>query len=177
MDMTTMTPEALRAEAQRCREQAEESFQRSDTDGFLSQWALGLSAQKADAQAKIAEAGGKAVFTGLYQGDRRVKAKLISQPAFNAPWVFEDVWLLDKSETDLIASRGKRYIPTAPYGAGKVSRVQKALGLSERQEWAPAKADIVGRGTGLSGTAWVETVRAGDEWGGDATPYTGKETQ
>jgi len=162
--MEGQTPEALRAEAQRCREQAEESFQRSDTDGFLSQWALGLSAQKADRQAEIVEAGGVSTFVGLYQGTRRVKAKVIGVPAFNAPWVTEDVWMLDASEGALIAARGKKFLPT-----GSKSRVLKALGLAEKAELDKAEAQIVGRGKGLSGSAWVETVRIGDAWGGTAT--------
>ena len=154
---------ALRAEAKRSDEAAEESFQRCDTDGFLSQWALGLGAQRYRKQADLLEAGGVATFIGLYQGDRRVKAKQIEVPAFNAPWATDWQWFLDKSEVDLIAARGKRYLPT-----GSKSRVLKALGLAERAEWDKAEAQIVGKGKGLSGSAWVEVVRTGDAWGGTA---------
>ncbi len=48
-------PVALRQMAADCYKREEESFQRSDTDGCYSQFALSLSAQLYNAQAKIAE--------------------------------------------------------------------------------------------------------------------------
>ena len=66
---------ALRAEAKRSDEAAEESFQRCDTDGIPSQWAWGLGAQRDRKQADLLDGGGL----------RRVKAKQIEVPAFNAP--------------------------------------------------------------------------------------------
>jgi hypothetical protein len=47
----------LREEAKRNREREEESFQRCDTDGFLSQWALGIGAQEREREAELADAG------------------------------------------------------------------------------------------------------------------------
>jgi hypothetical protein len=147
------TPEQLRQEAKTLRSQAEESFQRCDTDGFLSQWALGLAAREREDQAIIAENGGMSEFVGLYEGDRRVAARLIDT-AYGTCWLLHDV-----EE----AHFGRRFIPF-----NESSRIQKKLGLKERSEMAPARAKIVGTGRGLSGNAWVATVRIGDKWGLDA---------
>ena len=148
-----------RAEAEDYRRREEESFQRSDTDGFLSQWALSLSARKADLNASLIEAGG-GTFVGLYEGERRVAAKIIDGQ-------YGSQWLLAREETSIIGRRGKRYLPT-----GRKSRVLAALGLAERTELAPAAAAVLGSGTGLSGAAnaYVGAVRTGDEWGRDARP-------
>lgn len=56
------TARRLRAEAARHEADAAESFERCDTDGFVSQWASGLNAQLAREQADIEEAGGVATF-------------------------------------------------------------------------------------------------------------------
>lgn len=130
---------------------AAESFERCDTDGFLSQWAHGLHAQLELAKAEIAENDGKMPFRCLMEttddGPRRVDAKLVNGQ-------YGAVWLLSDSDT---AHLGRRFVPFA--GQGGKSRIQKQLGLFEDWEEAPAKARIAGRGTGLSGNAWVEIYR------------------
>ncbi len=148
------TPATLRAEAQAARTEAQASFDRCDTDGFLSQWASGLTAQLKNAQANILEAGGTHCFWGLYFQGQRVAAKQI-EGQFGVVWILRD---------DEAAKFGRKFIPVS-YGK---SRVQKKLGLVELEETAPARADIKGRGYGLSGTAWVAVLRTGDEWGLDS---------
>jgi hypothetical protein len=152
------TAQQLRTDAAAHEAEAVASFDRCDTDGFLSQWAHGMSAQLNRAKAEILENDGKSVFVGLYHGGRRVMAKQIDTK-------FGTSWLLHESEEALIAARGKPFLPT-----GSNSRVLASLGLSERNEEAPAYAHISGSGTGLSGcaTAFVATRRAGDKWGQDA---------
>lgn len=135
-----------------------ESYESCDTDGFVSQWAHGINADLHRRKAEIEEAGGMAEFTGLYEGARRVKAKIIhSQYGY--------AWVLHEDEKYLIQQRGKVFLPT-----GKRSRVLKALGLSERKEYAPAGACIDGSGTGLAGAAscYILTYRKGCKWGTDA---------
>lgn len=142
----TKTPAEYTAEARTHYAAAEASFERCDTDGFLSQWAHGLSAQLAQLNAELAADGWVANFPALFDGDRRMDAKLI-------PGQFGSVWLLSDTEE---ARYDRRFVPFA--GNGK-SRVQKSLGLHEADEMAPAKARITGKGTGLSGSAWVEIYR------------------
>lgn len=150
------TAEDYWEEAAEDRRLAEESFQCCDTDGFLSQWALGLSAQKASRNAQIADNDGKALFIGLYKGDTRILAKLVDGQ-FGRSW-----YLLEPIE-------GRRFVPFTGFGPhAKQSRVQKALGLSESLEEQAAYATLEGSGRGLSGNAWVATVRSGDQYGRDA---------
>lgn len=154
--------EQLRAEAAASRQRSEDSFERCDTDGFLSQWASDMTARLYEEQARIVEQGGKAMFKGLYHGERRVAAKLVEMPAYNRPHQTRLTWRLREDE---VARFGRRFLPL-----GDRSRVQKALGLSEHYEMAAAEAKIGGSGRGLGGcaSAYITFGRTGDEWGLDA---------
>jgi hypothetical protein len=147
----------LRAKAADALRNREESFQRCDTDGFLSQWASGILATLRETQAAIVAAGDRAEFVGLYDGDRRVAATLIYG-------LYGPAWMLRREDEE--PRYGRRFVPFV--GVDGTSRVQKNLGLRERREMAPAAARITGEGHGLSGRAWVETFRTGDRWGQDA---------
>lgn len=121
--------ERLREQANEYRRKAAESFERSDTDGFLSQWAHGVNARRAEAEADLIENGGVADFPTLLDGDRRVDAKLVDGR-------YGRVWLLSDDE----ASRyGRRFIPF-----GENSRIQSGLGLHEGTETAPAVVKMTG---------------------------------
>lgn len=152
-----------RAEAKRAREREEESFQRSDTDGCVTQWCLNFTAQEADRRAQICEEGGTASFQGLYEGFRRVKAKLIDTD-------FGRCWLLDDSEYRLIAARGKRFVPCEGYR--RKSRILAQLGLAERYEraaaWAKTSAPKGAKGFSGLTSLFIKVYRTGDEWGSDA---------
>ncbi len=166
----------LREKASESRRRVQESWERSDTDGFLSQWAGDLSARLYTTQAQLVEANKQSDFAGLYdvtgETPRRVAAKLIDGQ-FGQSWLLRD---------DEAAKYGRRFIPFAGVRLldeldaqgfnqwePKVSRIQKKLGLVEMREMAPAWAKIDGKGHGLSGTAWVAVYRSGDKWGQDAT--------
>lgn len=56
------SPAEFTAKAAQHERDAAESFDRCDTDGFLSQWASGVNAQVARTNASIAERGGNAIF-------------------------------------------------------------------------------------------------------------------
>lgn len=148
------TAEQLEAQAADAVQRAHDSFQRSDTDGCLSQWAAGIMADLYRRQAQIARAGGRHQFRGLYQGHRRVAAQFIESR-------FGWVWLLRDDEAQLF---GRRFVPE-----GDCSKVQKRLGLREALEMAPAAARNASRGRGLGGNVWVEVHRTGDRWGTDST--------
>ena len=154
--MTTATD--FRKTAATLETRAAESFERCDTDGFLSQWGNDITARLNRVKADITDEGKTAIFTGLFEGDRRVKAKMITTK-------FGTAWLLDDEETALIEQRGKKFLP-----CNKNSRILKGLGLRMADERAPAWACLGGEGTGLAGCASVRVVvfRTGDKWGGDA---------
>lgn len=60
------TAEEWRAMARGSYAAKEESFDRCDTDGALSQWCHGLSAQKHELCAEVAENGGRWEFTAIF---------------------------------------------------------------------------------------------------------------
>lgn len=155
-----MTAEDFRKSAADSKRRSYESFERSDTDGFLSQWANDIGANLDLRKADILDNEGKAYFAGLYDSQgNRVPAKLHTT-TFNYRKVTS--WML---RDDAVAKYGRRFIPT-----GSNSRIQKALGLRECGEMAPAWAAIMGEGTGLSGcaNAYTGTYRTGCKWGMDA---------
>lgn len=142
-----------------------ESYERCQEDGFLSQWASGVNANLADEKAKIAYNGGKAEFQGLYQGDRRVKAKEV---------VVDDkycggqksIWLVHEDEQ---ANGLPKWIPYGPR-----SRKQKQFGLCQKTEMDYAWAKTHSTGYGLAGCASVRVIKVrdykrADEWGATAT--------
>jgi len=153
------TAQQHRDAAAKLFQRANDSFERCDTDGFLSQRASQQTAREHLIQAEIIENGGVEEFVGLYEGDRRVKARFGSSTHYGHVSFY---WLLHDDEADLIARRGKKFLPT-----GENSRVQKQLGLSERPEHAPAKAKLNSNGHACYG-------RSGDAWGQDATLIIGE---
>jgi len=156
--MTTATQHRIAAEAH-FKEEAD-SFERCDTDGFLSQWSSNIHGQLELVRERIAFDGGLADFAGLFEveGDRRVKAKQV-RTKFGAAWV------LHEDEVDLIARRGKVFLPF-----GENSRVLRELGLRQGLEEAPAAACLDGQGRGLGSlhTVHVKVFRTGCKWGSDA---------
>lgn len=82
---------ALRAKAAKSEQQKQESYERSDTDGFASQWASGLAAQEALMKAELEENAGKAEFPALFDKDgNMVPAKLINTQYGTAWAVYTD---------------------------------------------------------------------------------------
>lgn len=55
----------LRKESADCRQRAQDSFDRCDTDGFLSQWASNCTASKREQEASLADYGNQHVFQVL----------------------------------------------------------------------------------------------------------------
>ena len=98
----------------------------------------------AKAHAQLAEAQGVHTFTGLYEGDRRLRARIV-------PGKFGLTWLLDGDDE---ARLGK----WVTYGPG--SRQQKAKGLKERPELDAAEVRSDGK--------YLAFIRTGCKWGGDA---------
>ena len=135
------------AEAARAETSREESFERSDTDGFLSQWASGISASKSRIAAEIARNGGKAEFVGLF--DIATGARI---PAVLIETQYGYCWSICDAKTGQFVGK---FMPSGPR-----SRKQKQAGMCERPEMADAYATIEGRGTGLSGQAWACAKRS-----------------
>lgn len=134
--------ERLRAAARRSRGEREESFRRCDTDGFLSQWASGITASRDERLAEVLEHGGCGLFTVLMEGHRVVNARQIKT---RYGWC----WMLHPVEEQRF---GRKFIPLGESMESR-SRVQDDLGLSEAKAWLKAVTAIEGEGRGLSGCA------------------------
>lgn len=168
-DKPAATPEqltkaaALRVSADRSNRSAEESFQRSDTDGFLSQWASNIGADKDRRNADILENGGCAQFPVLCDAEGNVVANRVYLFANqHAPWQGPNRrWRLSD---ELAAKLGRKWIPVTGY-RGK-SRIQTTLSLHEESRWFPAYAKLTvpagSKSTGLGGcaNAYVGVFRA-----------------
>lgn len=74
----TTTGDAFRAAAAQKEQAAHDSFERCDTDGFLSQWALGVCASRDRLSAEIADNGGVWEFPALFRNGVLVAAKLVT---------------------------------------------------------------------------------------------------
>lgn len=144
--MTDKTAAELRASAAAHDQEAYDSFERCDTDGFLSQWASGLTAQLERRKADILDAGGVAEFPALFDVEtgERVAAKLIDGR-------FGLCWALCDEAGDFTGT----FISAFP----KRESTMAKKGFREGRETVEAFAVMDGRGTGLSGTAWVATKR------------------
>lgn len=155
----TSSSAVLDAQASEFYQKAQESFERCDTDGFVSQACHQLNGGLYRVRAKIEAEGGTSTFKGLYQGDRRIRAKLVR--VWNKySHRNEPKWLVEDDSID------RKWIPCGPR-----SRVQKQLGLTERTEVAPAWAvHNSNGGTGFSGltSVTIEVYRTGCAWGSDA---------
>lgn len=143
------TADEHRAAASELDRKAAESFERSDTDGFLSQWALGIGAQEHRLAADIAERGGTWTFRGLFdrESGERVKAKIVKVDNPRGYGEKVSKWIvLDEHD------RALEWLP-----AFKSSTRSKLWlrGFEERDEVAPAVAATGGSGRGLSGALTV----------------------
>jgi hypothetical protein len=77
-------------EARAARQRSAESFERSDTDGFLSQWASDKMASKYDYCADLAAHGGRSSFPALFDLDGKpVPAKQI-ETRYGLTWMLLD---------------------------------------------------------------------------------------
>lgn len=134
--------EQMERDALEQRKRQLESWERSDTDGFLSQWSHGLHDALYQTQAEICRNGGKAQFRVLMDLDgNEVPSKLIDTK-YGIAYA-----LLDEHNK----FTGKFVNPCIS---------EKALakkGFKIGEVWKPAWAKLTGRGRGLSGTCWVQT--------------------
>jgi hypothetical protein len=81
---------ALKAQADRHAREAYESFERCDTDGFLSQWASGLASQRCAAEARLIEQGNIAEFLTLFDLDGNFVPAKIIQTQYGSRWMVLD---------------------------------------------------------------------------------------
>tara|TARA_R110002153_G_scaffold203824_1_gene356718 strand:- start:7593 stop:8087 length:495 start_codon:yes stop_codon:yes gene_type:complete len=92
MQNNNSNPATLRAEASQHEQDAADSFERCDTDGFMSQWASGCNAAKKRLQADIEDNDGLADVPALFDLDGGlIPAKLIDT-RFGTSWGIFKSW-------------------------------------------------------------------------------------
>lgn len=148
--MQTTTADEHRAAAAQHRTDAAESWERSDTDGFLSQWASGINARERDLAAEIADNGGRAQFPALFDLDGNlVAAKLVDvEDRFQYGRKVSKWIVLADDDPD---SRAVKWINAFPARKSTMTK----HGFVEGYVLAPARAATAGSGTGLSGALSV----------------------
>lgn len=145
-----MAPPAAKAASQKSKEDSirfrqarEESHERCDTDGFLTQWSLGIDANKASIQADIDAQGGYDVFPALFTADGEPTGAELREGQYGPFWFLRH-------------EQGKaRFVNAFP----KRSATLAKKGYREGLEVAKAEAFVNGEGFGLSGRAWASSRR------------------
>lgn len=147
--------EYLEKQISRQRQSAADSFERCDTDGFVSQWASQIGADKNRKEIDLLKNGGYAQFPVLCDAEGNVLATKIYRfpdkyrpDQWNAPE--KEMWRLPDNVAEKL---GRKWVPACYINP---SRIQKKLGLHEESRWFPAHAEITTGGrknTGLSGMA------------------------
>lgn len=127
---------------------AAESFDRCDTDGFLTQWSHGVLAGEARLQARIDANGGVLGFPALFDLDGNlVAAKLISGN-------YGLVWGV--LESDDPNGRVVQWVNRSEASTAKArNRNMARKGFTEGRVLAPCRAKLGGGGTGLAGAMSV----------------------
>lgn len=139
----TEAGDKLRESAARREREAQESFERCDTDGFLSQWASQLGAQRDRLAAEIADNGGLFHFPALFKDGELVAAKRI-KTRFGVKW--------GVLESDDPRASVTKWLDVT-------DRAAKKHGYTLGTVMVPAEAFINSVGYGLSGRSWADVRR------------------
>ena len=143
----------LRTQAAECDKRAADSFERCDTDGFISQWADGIEASRLRYAAEIVENGGTSEFMALFTLDGQyVPARRCQSDRYG----WGDYWMVLDDEGK---ATGK-FVTCCPTRRSTIAK----KGYVEGYVREPAKAVIQGSGHGLSGNAWAAVVPVNQPW-------------
>lgn len=150
--MVSLTAQEHREAAAAATRAAQESFERSDTDGFLSQWASGLTAQKHRAEAALIEAGGVIEALVLFDVDGNIASTHQGFSQYGEYWVLNDA---------AAEKYGKRFFsPSKAFRPGVAYRNDRAKGFVFGYVEVAGYVEIVSSGTGLSSFASARVVTA-----------------
>lgn len=151
---TTKTAAEYNAEAAQHDQNAADSFERCDTDGFLSQWASGINAQVARANAKIAEAGGIATFSRL----RLVTLDGQETDARKVRTKYGTKWRLDSAD-QWLAYEPARESTLAKHGYKEIEEL--IVAPAKARSWAPDSARGMSGATSVQVIVFRDDVRVG----------------
>lgn len=129
-----LTASELQQRAADKRQRAEESWERSDTDGFLSQWASDLGARLDDLNAEALELGGLVPVGVLVDKDGNIVPARIIETRYGPKWA------IFQTADEANAYDGK-VIQWVSLG----ERALKKHGLEMRHAYAPGHWELRGK--------------------------------
>lgn len=145
--------ERSHAEAKRHEQAAIESFDRCDTDGFVSQWASGVMADEARLNAYLASKDGKDDFAALFDLDGNLVAAKLITIRYGLAW---GLLATDDPSSNII-----QFITAFPKRESTMTR----KGFYEGTVRCPAHVAMSGSGTGLSGALSVHAFTTRNDRG------------
>ena len=148
--MDSLTAQDHREAAARAENDRTESFDRCDTDGFLSQWAYGITAQKHRAEANLIEAGGVIDAQVLFDVEGNISS---THQAFGQ---YGEFWVLYDEAAEKFCKRF--YSPSKAYRPGGAYRNDRAKGFVFGYVEVAGYVSVVSSGTGLASFASTRVV-------------------
>lgn len=151
--MTDTTAAEYLSKANQHEQDAIDSFDRCDTDGFVSQWASGVMAAEARLNAHLANQDGKSEFPALFDlAGNLIAAKLVTTR-------YGECWGI--LSTDDPSSRITKFVGAFPKRVTTMTR----KGYYEGTVRCPAHAALAGSGTGISAALTVRPYIARSDRG------------
>lgn len=160
------TAEQWREAAAACARRSQESWERSDTDGFLSQWASDSTNRLNLVKAELADSNGLSEFPALFDLDGNLVAAKLLDTRYGSAWA-----LLDSDDPD---SRIVGWVNRSKAAKAKTRAANLAKkGYTEGTVVAPAGAKLTGTTT-LS--VWVYRKDGGFSRDAEVVSATGHDT-
>lgn len=146
-----LTAEEWRAKAREYWQRRQDSWERSDTDGFLSQWSSGLMAEEYEEKARLAERGGVIEVRALFDAET---GKVASTHSHDGQWGL--AWVLNDEAAE---KAGKRFISESKAATPeKRAAAMRKKGFTTGLVRVKGFVTMAGSGRGLSGAASVRVV-------------------
>lgn len=140
-----MTADEHRQAAKDCYRREYESFERSDTDGFVSQWASNMTARMHEAKADLIDDGGLTQTRVLFDTEGNVASTHTGWSKYGQWWRLED---------DAAGRYGKQFFsPSKASDPEKRHAADKRKGFTEGIVRVKGYVAMGGGGRGLSGMA------------------------
>ncbi|MDX3100493.1 hypothetical protein [Nonomuraea angiospora] len=134
----SITATELREQAILDDQAAQDSFERCDTDGALSQWAHSMNAQEARLQADIEENGGRALFLALFD----TAGNLVPAKRMDSQYSKHGIYFALLDGNGRIT--GQWFTPSQSQDARRARKADAAKGFYVGYVMAPAKAELRG---------------------------------
>lgn len=145
--MTALTATEHREVAAAHEKEAAASFERCDTDGFLSQWASGITASKHRAEADLADNDGLIECLALFDTEGNVVSTHQGFGQYGEYWVLND---------EAAEKYGKRFFsPSEAQKPGVAYARDRAKGFVFGYVSVRGYVTVKGGGTGLGGALGV----------------------